>query len=1589
MVRCFVITLFLLSFAILFADGTQPDGAGTSSSPYEIETLDNLLWVSTNTGSWSSHFIQTADIDASGTSSWNGGEGFSPIGNGTPDFTGTYNGDSYKIENLFINRAANDQGLFGRVNGATIQNLGVTDCSITGDTRVGAIASLCIGSTNVINCYSTGSITGSATTGGLVGFLRYSSEITECWSACTVSGDDSIGGLVGKMNNNAFIQCSYARGSVTGTTHIGGLLGTNYASSVSFCYSTGLVSGSTFAGGLVGYSDNAMILYSFWDTATSDMESSYGGFGLVTSYMKEMATYQDLGWDFMIETDDGTNDIWGMNGLYNDGYPFLAWQGYKHFPPAGTEPYGDGISSSPYTVTQLDHLLWISSHVDSWDKYFRMASNIDASDTQNWDDGDGFRPIGHSSLPFTGTFDGNDYRVSNLCCDRTNTNLQGFFGLTQDALIHDLKLINVNVTGGNRIGGLVGSADNTYILNCKVTGDILDGSTNVGGLAGIISNMSVIENCETDVTVYGRFAVGGLVGKAGASTITGCSVDGSVDSFYESGGFAGSIINNALIENCSATVTVTGNNEGSGFVNAMDDSEINCCYCIIDISATCGNIGGFVGKSEGSSLITNSYTQGTIALCSNVTGGFAAQMMNTSRIENCYSACTFTGTSELHSGFVHDLFNNPQVLNSFWDMELSGTSTSSAGTGMTTAGMQDLLTFYNAGWDFAEEISNGEDNYWGLNASENGGYPFLMWQGYTHTAGNPEAPTGSGTESAPYQIETAAHLKWLANSSSEWDKYFIQTQDIDLSVSSQWDNGSGWTPIGNDTTDFTGHYDGQTHSIDGLFVDRAVGYQGFFGYLNGANISDVLLTNIDIACAGHTGGLVGYAYDSTISGCSADGTITSLSNQLGLLAGVAEASTIENCTTSGTIDGYDDVGGLVGYCTASSVTSCSSVIAVNANDNAGGLIGRANSSSQILESSCSGTITAFCAGGFIGRIASATVERCFALMDVLVYSTGAGFFGSSNGYLFAQNCYCRGTMTSDYASSAGFLYTVQQYDELINCYSAYTFSIMNAGFVFAHASPSTIDNCIWDKDLAGNTTNNTAIARGTAEMQSYMTYYLNGWDMMGESDNGSNDIWGINSEQNDGYPFLSWQGFDNTAPGLPSGSGTSEDPYQISDFSHLYWMSCKSDILSSHFIQTADIDASISASYNDDKGLDPIGSSAGYFMGTYDGQDYAIDGFTIDRPNGYNQALFGYVVYGTIRNVRLTNCSIHGNSESGGLTGRNEISEIEECYVSGQITGQDLYIAGIAGLSASSTITGSHNAASVVAVNYCGGICGWSQETVITDCCNTGAIEGSTRTAGISGYQFIGEISNCCNTGAITNNQDFGGGIAAEAISTTISSSYNSGYISGGVNIAGFVGKILDTTVEDCYSTGGVNAIGIAGGFAANATNGSVIRRCFSTGEVNANIEMGGFISAISYSDVENCFYDTETSGLTTSEAGTGLPTDDMKDLDTFMTAGWDFMGETLNGTDNFWKLDGVNNDGYPLLSWKRARPSIRQLRKTSSSASRTVKSISHGISCRTLIATVYSQETAHTESLPKTRTEPSTILPGPQTRPRERNSTL
>ena len=254
--------LLMLFFIVMsFQAKAQPSiGDGSSNNPYQIATLADLKWVADqvnggNDFSTNGNFIQTANIDASATSTWNpngsdGYYGWTAIG-GTDDyyvFSGSYDGQGYTISNLYINNpSVNVYGLFGYCSGATIKNLGLTNVSMIVNSDIGGLVGYMEPGT-IINCYVTGSVKASGGTGYAGGLCAEAckTNIDNCYAACTVVAEKgAAGGLIAYMSVGS-ITNSYSSGSVTvnsEVSYVGGLLGSIRAgTSVESCFSESSVS---------------------------------------------------------------------------------------------------------------------------------------------------------------------------------------------------------------------------------------------------------------------------------------------------------------------------------------------------------------------------------------------------------------------------------------------------------------------------------------------------------------------------------------------------------------------------------------------------------------------------------------------------------------------------------------------------------------------------------------------------------------------------------------------------------------------------------------------------------------------------------------------------------------------------------------------------------------------------------------------------------------------------------------------------------------------------------------------------------------------------------------------------------------------------------------------------------------------------------------------------------------------------------------------------------------------------------------------------------------------------------------------------
>jgi filamentous hemagglutinin family protein len=266
-----------LSPPSFYSGGTPPtaymliNSIGSASDMGDTANTDTLAALSNNSALWSSNFALSQNIDAAVTSTWNSGAGFTPIANGSPSFTGNFDGQEHVISGLFIDLPnSTNVGLFGSINGnGIIQNFGLTGDQITGNQNVGSIAGEVAGYNTVTNVYNTGSVT------------------------LTMNGID-VGGLVGAMQGGvALLSNSYNTGAIvaeTGSAYVGGLLGSAYNANITNSYNTGSVtanySSAHQVGGLIGHDGSAVSnAYNSGNITVGNLANEIGGlFGFMGGY---------------------------------------------------------------------------------------------------------------------------------------------------------------------------------------------------------------------------------------------------------------------------------------------------------------------------------------------------------------------------------------------------------------------------------------------------------------------------------------------------------------------------------------------------------------------------------------------------------------------------------------------------------------------------------------------------------------------------------------------------------------------------------------------------------------------------------------------------------------------------------------------------------------------------------------------------------------------------------------------------------------------------------------------------------------------------------------------------------------------------------------------------------------------------------------------------------------------------------------------------------------------------------------------------------------------------------------------------------
>ncbi len=529
-------------------------------------------------------------------------------------------------------------------------------------------------------------------------------------------------------------------------------------------------------------------------------------------------------------------------------------------------------------------------------------------------------------------------------------------------------------------------------------------------------------------------------------------------------------------------------------------------------------------------------------------------------------------------------------------------------------------------------------------------------------------------------------------------------------------------------------------------------------------------------------------------------------------------------------------------------------------------------------------------GGLVGRNSGIITSS---------YSTGSingmgDFVGGLVGYNYS------GMITSSYSTSdvrgeyfvggiAGYNYSI-----LTSIYS--TGNVRGVGYVggLVGRNYGDITASFWNTETSSLSKGSEGLGLATAEMQDIDTFLNAGWDLVGETANGTCNYW---QKQVGDYPTLTV--FTGALPDQPLGSGTADDPYLITDANNLGMVWCRSN-----------------ACYRLDSDIDLAGISWNSaiipgFGGQFEGDGHLILNLSMD--GGGHLGLFGICTSrGNISNLVMESVDVNGTGDYvSGFVGRN-YGIITSSSSTGSVIAMGDSVGGFVGRN-DGNITSSYSNTSVSGTgDSVGGLVGWNDD-ILTLSCSDGSVSGTGDSVGGLVGRNDGSITSTNSTCSVSGDGWAGGLVGRNYGSTT--RSYSTGNVSGGGAFGGLVGDNWLGIITSSYSTGNVSGDYSAGGFVGR--NYGIITSSYSTGCVRGMWGYAGGLVGDNWSggnSITSSFWDMDTSGHSESDGGRALNTGEMQNIEIFLDAGWDFVDEIANGTDDIWIMP---DSGYPHLRWE------------------------------------------------------------------------
>jgi len=717
---------------------------------------------------------------------------------------------------------------------------------------------------------------------------------------------------------------------------------------------------------------------------------------------------------------------------------------------------------------------------------------------------------------------------------------------------------------------------------------------------------------------------------------------------------------------------------------------------------------------------------------------------------------------------------------------------------------------------------------------------------------------GSGTEPDPYQIANKQDLLELGANTNHYDKHFVMTADIDLS-------GEVFTKavIASDDaleddfqgSSFHGVFNGNGHVIHNLTIEGN-DYLGLFGQISGySRVSDLGIEGLRISGGSEAsclGGVSGRLGNGTISGCYVTGSISSgwSSSSVGGIVGYNYFGTINQCYSTVTISGEDRaglLGGLCGYNYYGDIRYCYST------------------------GSVSGKYDSVYIGGLCGKSESATFRDC--------YATGAVSGGDESGFVGG---FC-GYFTGRYSSG-----------DVRNCYSM---GLVSGGAGssliggFCGGNDSTVNACFWDVQTSGMLTSGGGSGKTTVEMKMRRTFTDAGWDFVGETPSGTEDIWVLNE-----YPLLAWAvDFDTDGDGL-------------SDFWEMEYFETLARDGSGDFDDDTLIDMDESAAGTNPALADTDGDGASDGVEVANGSNPLVydlpgtgsgaDPYRIENREGFNAFCRYDRYWGTDVHTRLeididlagttfstapvasdidpSNTSFDGAPFRGIFDGKDHVVRnltIDTAGLFNDYLGFFGRIEGVGALVRNLGVEGVHITGSEGDIfddvsDYLGGVCGETYWGTISNCYATGTVSAgafSSLLGGLCGSSEYGTLMDSHSLAIVSGGRNSSsiGGLCGENHGGLMQGCYSAGAVFGYAsrNMGGLCGENLHGgRIWECSALGAVSnqyAGSSLGGLCGRNRNDSEISSCYASGAVSAgglSSSLGGLCGENFYASISNCY---------------------------------------------------------------------------------------------------------------------------------------